>query len=73
MANFIELTQVLEAYPGKRMITVNVDNIIFFYDHRIILKDNRSINIKESYDEIEMLVGVNNTILRSIKPYKVTE
>ena len=67
MANFIELTQVLEAYPGKRMITVNVDNIVFFYDHRIILKGNHSINIKESHDEIETLVGVNNTILRIIK------
>lgn len=67
MANFIELTQVIEAYPGKRVITVNVDNIVFFYDHRIILKGNYSINIKESRDEIETLVGVNNTILRIIK------
>ena len=67
MANFIELTQVIEAHPGKRMITVNVDNIMFFYDHRIILKGNCSINIKESRDEIETLVGVNNTILRIIK------
>ena len=67
MANFIELTQVIEASTQERVIMVNVDNIIFFYDHRIILKDNRWINIKESYDEIEMLIGVNNAILRRIK------
>jgi hypothetical protein len=67
MANFIELTQVIEASTQTRVIMVNVDNIVFFYDHRIILKDNRRINIKESYDEIEMLIGVNNAILRRIK------
>lgn len=67
MANFIELTQVIEPSTQQRIIMVNVDNIIFFYDHRIILKDNRRINVKESYNEIEMLVGLNNTILRSIK------
>lgn len=67
MANFIELTQVIEPSTQKRVIMVNVDNIIFFYDHRIILKDDRRINVKESYDEIEMLIGVNNAILRRIK------
>ena len=54
---FIELTQSTNeiADTKDRKIKVNVCNIDFYYDKRIVF-GNRAIGVLESYDEITKLI-----------------
>lgn len=56
MTHFIELTQKLtDFYSGKenkRVISVAVEKIDFYYNNHIVFA-NRAIDVYDSYDEIK--------------------
>ena len=58
MVHFIKLTQSFEALYGreKRKIMVVVEQICFYYDHRIVFND-RAIDVEESNEEITNLIN----------------
>ena len=56
MTHFIELTQqitgFLDEQENKRVISVAVEKIDFFYNNHIVFA-NRAIDVYDSYDEIK--------------------
>ena len=56
MIHFIELTQNLTDFfnsqENKRVISVAVENIDFYYNNHIVFA-NRAIDVYDSYDEIK--------------------
>ena len=56
MTHFIELTQMTTDFfsgqESKRVISVAVEKIDFYYNNRIVFA-NRAIDVYDSYDEIK--------------------
>lgn len=59
MKHFIELTQkISDPFGGKeekRVISVNVENIDFFYNKHVVFA-RRAIDVYDSYDDIKMKI-----------------
>jgi len=57
-AHFIQLTQNFEGLYGreKRKIMVAIEQICFYYDHRLVFND-RGIDVDESFEEITNLIN----------------
>ena len=58
MVHFIELTQNADTLDGRfnRKVLVNVNKIKFFYEKHIVFEKG-SIEVFESYDEIQSLIN----------------
>ena len=54
MVHFIELTQITWE-PDTRKIKAAVEQICFYYDHRIVF-NSRAIDVAESYEEIANMI-----------------
>ena len=52
MTHFIELNQKLTEQKNKRVISVAVEKIDFYYNNHIVFS-NRAIDVYDSYDEIK--------------------